>query len=162
MGTNKETNILTFNLFRLGETALSTWGKLVAPDSKVLCDVLERGGSNKEHPRIPAGTYPIEFRTSPSKFDHTLRELLGDAYLGVPVVMQVPLRSNIEIHPANRLEELEGCLAPNMTIGRDDNDNFMGFASLKAYRPFYLSLKSAKASGPVELTVHDIQGSITP
>lgn len=151
--------MLTFNLFRLGETALSTWGKLVAPDSKVLCNVLERGAGNKEHPRIPAGTFTVEFRTTPSKFDGELRTLLGDNYAGVPVVMNVPGRLNIEIHPANKLEELEGCLAPNITIGRDDNDNFMGFASLKAYRPFYLALKSAKANGPVELTVHDIQGS---
>jgi hypothetical protein len=53
--------------------------------------------------RIPAGKYPLELYYS-QKNEMT-----------VPLLVDVPGRHWIEMHPANYWSELEGCIAPAMT-----------------------------------------------
>jgi hypothetical protein len=59
--------------------------------------------------RIPAGIYDIKFLWS-SRFQAMNPHII------------VPTRTYIEIHPANKWQELEGCLAPG-TIDGDMVDN---------------------------------------
>lgn len=54
--------------------------------------------------KIPAGIYPLSIYASP-KFKRN-----------VLLFSKVPKRSFIEIHIANKPEELEGCIAPNLRL----------------------------------------------
>ena len=69
-------------------------------DGEHLCDILERPWLNND-PKvscIPAGDYECERFNSPHN---------GDVWL----VKNVPNRSMIEVHTANFVRQLEGCLA---------------------------------------------------
>lgn len=57
------------------------------------------------HPCIPAGVYDIEQYQSPKH---------GDIWQ----VMNVPNRSNIEIHPANTMDDLLGCIGVGDSLGK--------------------------------------------
>src|SRR6476660_4878109 len=59
------------------------------------------------HKIIPAGTYGITLYDSP----HNKRV--------VPLLLDVPGRSEIEIHIANYPHELEGCIAVGQSFGLD-------------------------------------------
>lgn len=58
-----------------------------------------------DHPCISSGTYQVEPYASPKH---------GDVWQ----VMNVPGRSNIEIHPANLASELLGCIAVGDSLGK--------------------------------------------
>lgn len=53
---------------------------------------------------IPSGLYGIKFYPSPKRQGKI-----------VPLLLNVPGRDFIEIHPANYFHELEGCIAPGIT-----------------------------------------------
>lgn len=59
---------------------------------------------------IPIGTYRIELERSKA-FDRELWEL-----------KDVPGRSEVKIHPANYVHQLQGCIAPGMRFGNLDGD----------------------------------------
>lgn len=92
-------------LRRLWYGADATIGKLVLPDYE--CYTLERPWRNNE-PKIscvPQGTYPMVLEHS-AKFQRPLWEL-----------KDVPGRSEVKLHAANRASELEGCIAPGVHLG---------------------------------------------
>lgn len=68
-------------------------------DDKHECFTLERHPSDPEHPAIKAGTYPVTVYYSPRLKRNVL--LLHD----------VPGREWIEIHNANFVSEVKGCIA---------------------------------------------------
>lgn len=59
---------------------------------------------------IPEGVYPCCKRYSP----HNARTVIG---------IDVPNRTDIEIHPANYPSQLEGCIAVGSTVDNDALDN---------------------------------------
>jgi Family of unknown function (DUF5675) len=149
----------TFVLQRMAETPCSTWGELNNSSGEFLAAMLERGACNSSHVRIPAGSYQIERRKfGESHFDAAFRQLIGSSYNGILWLPHVPGRSNIEIHTANRIEELLGCLATGGTIVRDANDDFAiaGGTSKPAYVPVYAALSSAVDAGGAQLVIEDI------
>lgn len=84
---------------------------------------LERPSTDPVHPSIPAGRYRVSLYHSP----HWEK----DYPEGVPLIEGVPGRSFIEIHPANFVEQLEGCIA----LGEIRSDN--GIArSRTVFNPF--------------------------
>ena len=116
----------SFTLARIAETPCSTWGELRDSNGAALCKILERGAHNLAHPRIPEGCYAIaRKRFGTSRFDSGYRELVGAAYTGILWLPNVPGRSNIEIHTANLVQQLEGCLATGNEIRRDRCGDFM-------------------------------------
>lgn len=52
---------------------------------------------------IPAGTYPLTIRYTPTRKDHLL-------------ISDVPKRSGILIHIANNATELRGCIGPGLGV----------------------------------------------
>lgn len=113
-----------------------TEGKITIEGISV-CDSLERPWGITDHPCIPEGTYPIITYYSP----HNKRE--------VPLLENVPGRSMIEIHPANHVSELLGCIAP----GVNDNQggvkySIMNFNIIMDYIKTALSNKE-----PVTITL---------
>lgn len=148
---------MNFTLARVTGAQNSTKSEFRYPAGNVIEPALERGEEMALHPRIPAGTFPLLFRTLPSKFDGSFRTLLGADFHGVIVIGDVPGRSNIEIHTANSWTELEGCVAPGMTVveGPDGEFAVPGGQSSPAFKTVYMALAAAILAGPTTLTVVD-------
>lgn len=149
----------TFTLARRGETRLSTWGELSGPNGGVICKILERGACNPDHVRIPAATYTIQRKPlGSSEFDGTFKDLLGDLYKGILWLPNVPGRSNIEIHSANVIEQLLGCLATGTSISLDTNKDYMisGGTSRPGFVAAYKAISPAIDAGGAQIAIHDI------
>lgn len=151
----------TVSLPRQAQTKFSTWGPLILPSGMTLCKVLERGPANPEHPRIPAGTYQVEHRPlGASHFDEAFAAaLLGICeYKGVLWLPHVPNRTYIEIHTANYISQLLGCLALGNSIGRDAHGDFsiVGGTSIPAFKKAYPVL-SAMADTGLQIEITDPQ-----
>lgn len=98
-----------WRLIRYQFTDQSTIGKLDL-DGVFVCNTLERVADGKNVPNqsaINEGTYPMSERYSP----HFGRNVIG--------LSDVPGRSDIEIHVANKPSQLLGCIALGMSVGPD-------------------------------------------
>jgi hypothetical protein len=92
----------------LGAGGKPTLGKLTSRDGKFMCYTLERPADG-DHPCIPAGSYKVtEDWHHPGDVEKRYR---------CPELLDVPGRSQIQIHVANRCGELLGCIAPGERIG---------------------------------------------
>ena len=69
---------------------------------------------------IPEGTYIVDRDTTGSQQWYRFRN------------KEVAPRSNIEVHPANYLTQLQGCIAPCMSINEDDPSEPVALESWKA------------------------------
>jgi hypothetical protein len=150
----------TFIVARKGETQHSTWGELADPAGTAICKILERGARNAAHVRIPAGLYRIARKPfGASHFDATLRKLIGESYKGILWLPHVPGRENIELHPANRVSQLEGCLATGGAIVREADGDFVieGGTSRPAFAHAYAALSAAIDADGAQLLVKDIE-----
>lgn len=95
---------MTITLQRLIETRDGTFGRLTIHEGVSWYTVERR--ADGEHPRIPAGSYPIHLDT----YFH------GDAPDIAAYEIEVPGRARILIHPANKAEQLLGCIAPGHSL----------------------------------------------
>lgn len=66
---------------------------------------------------VPAGTYPLILEHS-AKFKRELWE-----------IKDVPNRSEVKIHAANYVRQLEGCIAPGLSVGDLDKDGLPDMVS---------------------------------
>ncbi|MBV8977400.1 MAG: hypothetical protein JO261_13830 [Alphaproteobacteria bacterium] len=148
--------MLTIVLQRQNETANSTSGALSKDDGTALCAILERGLHNADgHPRIPAGTYTLAIRPfGESHFDAKLKDVIPQ-YRGIIQVLDVPNRTAIEMHPANEVSELLGCLATGTTVALNGGD-YEASASRNAYAKVYPLVQAACADGGAQIEIHDI------
>lgn len=111
---------LTFTLQRIKQTSSATFGEMRDAAGHRLCYTLERpyvdangdGITDRGVSCIPAGTYQVKRRWSP-KHGKNVYELLN-----------VPGRSDIEIHSANDARELEGCIALGTNMGEVNTSKF--------------------------------------
>lgn len=147
-----------FTITRLINNGFSTAGEIVDDAGKLICRTMERGPNNPDHPRIPAGLYPVTLRRiGDSKFDHRLTQFMGADYHGVPLLHDVPGRQNIEVHPANIFSELEGCIAPGLHIVLDPHHGYVipPGASRPAFATLYHPLALAIDDGGAFLKIVD-------
>lgn len=93
----------------LGRGGAPTLGTLVSRDGTFTCRTLERSADG-DHPCIPAGTYEVvlDFHHPGDPKGYPCPELRG-----------VPDRSEIQIHVANRADQLRGCIAPGERVSVD-------------------------------------------
>lgn len=122
----------------LGKDGHPTLGRFLTDDG-FACVTLERS-ANGDHPCIPAGTYIVE-----KGFHHPGKP---NGY-ACPVITNVPSRSYIHIHVANRCEELRGCVA---TGERESADGQAIEESRKAFARMMVHLEG---KFPFELTITD-------
>jgi hypothetical protein len=109
----------------LGASGKPTFGKLTSNDGKFFCYTLERPVDG-DHPCIPAGSYKVTI-----DWHHPMD--LEKRYR-CPELLDVPDRSQIQIHIANRVVELLGCIAPGERIGADCvEESGAAFRRLMAY-----------------------------
>lgn len=94
-------------LDRFKFTPDSTFGAMVTDMGHQVCFTVELPWLDNEHDVscIPNGVYQVEQFTSPKH---------GDVWK----VMNVPGRTNIEIHPANLASELLGCIGVGDSLGK--------------------------------------------
>lgn len=144
---------------RMGETLTSTYGSICGPDEREICKILERGEHNPDHVRIPAGAYQIGRKPfGSSEFDSTFSQLIGPSYKGILWLPEVPGRTNIELHTANFVEQLLGCLATGTSIGHDATGDYCipGGQSRPAYRALYMAISPQIDLGGATLSIKDI------
>ena len=85
-----------------------TFGTLYNDDGEQMAVTVERPPTG-DHPCIPAGTYPWVKFISPHN--------------GACLLFTVPGRSMIEMHSANVMVELLGCIAPGATIAHFNGEH---------------------------------------
>lgn len=104
-------------LERFGYTPYGTFGRLVYNDFRAF--TVERPWQNNEAQVscIPEGTYTLQWYNSP-KFKKTLA-VVGNTVSLFPTPGIA--RSAILIHPANTMDELQGCIALGSTLGWVNN-----------------------------------------
>lgn len=96
------------------------------------CLCIERGDRNnaKSVSNVPAGEYPLILEPSP-RFGQDLWELKN-----------VPGRSECKIHPANHWHQLNGCIAPGVSLTDSDRDGYYDVTSSRnTLREFHNALK---------------------
>lgn len=89
---------------------------------------------------IPPGTYPVTLKFSP-KFQRMM-----------PLILDVPGRTSILIHPANSVTELEGCVAIGAAriVGKDSVP-MLAFGARRASEAFNFWLRSQ--TGPITVEI---------
>lgn len=119
-----------------------TTGTLLV-NGAVFCRTLERPAPQfvDEFPCIPAGTYKVLLQHS----EHFGRIM--------PFLQDVPGRTAIEIHWANFIRELEGCIAVGTTISREAF-GLMLENSHSIFNQLYQQLYEAQLGG-ITITVQD-------
>lgn len=92
---------------RIKQNSQATFGEWLGVDGKRFCYVLERPWLNNQHgvSCIPAGTYTVRRRWSQKHG----RDVWG--------LLDVPGRTDIEIHSAADPRQLQGCIAPGTAFG---------------------------------------------
>lgn len=93
---------MSLKLHRISQGPEGTFGTIYIDEDK--CGVTVERPSTGDHPCIPAGTYPWRKFISPHNGPCLLLE-------------NVPDRSMIEIHSANFMLQLKGCIAPGKQFG---------------------------------------------
>ena len=96
---------------------------------------IERGDRNNERnvSRVPAGTYPLVYEYSP-KFERKLWEL-----------KKVPGRSECKVHPSNYWDQLNGCIAPGLSLADMNKDGYYDVtSSVTATGRFHKALQGMK------------------
>lgn len=88
---------MTIEVDREPSTQTGTIGRL-SIDGVFLCYSLEPPGDRPDHPSIPAGTYKVI--VTPSLRFRCL----------LPLIVNVPGRTGVRIHPGNVAQDTEGCI----------------------------------------------------
>ena len=120
-------------LYRYNIAENSTSGVLHF-DSKFLCHSLENS-----HTLIDTGIYELRLSFSPK-----WTERLGTSILEVvePGTDTLGERDQILIHPANRYDQLRGCIAPGDIASNELNNPLVGL-SVRAYNRLYEKITEA-------------------
>lgn len=92
---------MTLTLTRLSSTEDGTLGELAINGERRFF-TMEPDEDRPQHPAIPVGTYPVVVSYS-TRFKRML-----------PVVLNVPGRLGIRIHPGNTEQDTEGCILLGM------------------------------------------------
>jgi len=139
----------TFTLQRVRQTSSAMFGEFRDASGHRICFTLERPWRDNQHgiSCIPAGTYAVARRWSPK---HNA-DVWG--------LIDVPERSDIEIHAANDPRELEGCIAPGTEIGEVSTPTFGDGYGVRHSRDALTLLDAAVGDGPWTIVVRDITPS---
>ena len=129
-------------LTRCNKTDRATYGVMATDDGSAQWFTLERPWLDNAPgvSCIPVGEYPCRRRWS----NHLNMEVIG--------VYDVPDRSEIEIHPANYVTQLAGCIAPGTAVFDIDGD---GVDDVQHSRQAFGEIMAAVGTEPFTLTVTD-------
>lgn len=128
-----------YNLMRVVKAPDLTYGVLLNPDGYPVCLMLERPWKDNQTgiSCIPEGRYLAQRYNSPTK---------GEVW----ELQNTGPRSNIEIHPANLVSELEGCLAPGREFG-----SINGIHAIMGSRLAFMDLENSTGNKDFWLNITD-------
>lgn len=140
-----------YTLQRIKQNSTATFGEMRDAIGLHLCFTLERpyvdanhdGITDKGVSCIPAGTYRVKRRWSPKHH----RNVYG--------LLDVPGRSDIEIHSANDARELEGCIALGTGFGEIDTPKFGAGYGVRGSRDAVAAFEKVVGVDEWTLTVID-------
>lgn len=134
-------------LYRREQTDRETLGHLCTDEERLVCVTLERPRLDNRPmvSCIPAGTYTCRRRHSP--------HFNCDVFQ----IMDVPGRDFIEIHPANYVHELEGCVGLGRSFADLDGDGVMDVESSRV--AFDKFMREMAGTDSFELEVLDPDAS---
>lgn len=123
-----------FLLIRLESNATATYGQLLDAEGKQVCVTLELPWRDNQHGTscIPAGTYTAKRRFSPKHHG----EVFG--------LLDVPGRSDIEIHAGNNAADSLGCILLGSAFGFVNEEHGI-VESRRAFSQFMASLVGVDA-----------------
>lgn len=126
-------------------TAKGTTGRLFV-DEALFCFTLERAAAQfgDEHPCIPAGEYRVVLYDSP----HFGRV--------VPLLVDVPGRSGIEIHWGNFARDFRGCIGVGASLSTLPDGSPAIESTRATFDNLFAAIESAQATG-CTITIHDPQ-----
>lgn len=105
--------------------------------------------------RIPAGKYPVKFRTVGSMNDKYKRKF-GDKHHGMLELKGVPQFDAILIHIGNREDDTAGCILVGDSAGSNVRENGYVGQSTQAYVRLYDKVSERLLRGEyVEITIQD-------
>jgi len=137
--------VITVQLLRYIARGDGVFGQLVGP--KFRCFTVERPWL--ENLRgvscVPAGSYPLVLEYS-AKFARPLWEL-----------HDVPGRSEIKVHPANRSGELEGCIGLGRMLAEDAQGWYVT-QSVETIKAFHAAMGTEREA---QITILDVPGPET-
>ncbi|KMQ74019.1 hypothetical protein Msub_10190 [Marinobacter subterrani] len=122
-------------------TDRGVFGTLVTPNRSY--HLLERPwlGNRTSVSCIPEGVYTLGLRRS-----GVVERTTGGQYLHGWEVQDVPGRTYIMMHPANTIDDLEGCLAPGLSTGvLPDNHGTPQWAVLNSFAAFKMLMEDLEA-----------------
>lgn len=122
-------------LNRFKTSSQGTFGTLMDDTGHQLCFTVERPYTG-DHPCVPAAIYQVESYESPTK---------GDVWM----LKDVPDRTAIEIHTANTMNDLLGCIGVGDKLG-----TFNGLPSVMNSQVTFSMLKD-ELPDSFELTIRD-------
>lgn len=126
------------DLTRFAETPHGVFGEITLPSGRKLYTVEQHWRNNAQNVScIPAGIYALRKRVSPK----VLR--IAPRYPQAWEVTNVPGRTFIMVHPANRATELEGCISVGLSLTFLDGEWAVG-SSQDAYGIFMAELAEAE------------------
>lgn len=129
---------MKIEVVRTKSTDFSLMGRL-AIDGVFCCYTIERPYDDLDHKPIPEGEYPLRMRDS--------AHWAPKGYPQVPGIFDVPGRSDIEIHPANRANELRGCIGIGQQAGED-----VVLSSRLAFNALLVKLKDMPKDAKILIT----------
>jgi|ERR1700730_6795265 hypothetical protein len=120
---------MEISIQRVWFTPQSTCG-ILSIDNLFQCYTLEPPVRTEKPCAMPAGTYDVIIKESPS-----FTQVFGEPFF-TPHLQNVPGFSEIEIHPGNRPAETSGCLLVGNTHEADFvGESDMAFTALMAKLP---------------------------
>ena len=146
---------MELKLYRYRDTGEETFG-IIMVNGKFQCYTLEdtyRKQKIKGSTRIPDGNYRIAWHKSP-KFGATASTLIGDDYIGMPMLKNVPGFSHILIHWGNNKTHTDGCIL----VGTSAKDKYISPSRI-AWKDLYLKMKRAFIAGnKIVISIIDLEG----
>ena len=129
----------------------STVGELTVDDLWI-CATLEDAWHMVKLPgitRIPAGTYPLKFRTDGGFHSRYLERFGPEFHKGMLWIQDVPDFEFVLIHCGNDVDDTKGCVLVGSEVipPANDGDAYKVSASEKAYRELYPMVANAMRSG---------------
>ena len=106
--------MLDIYLKRFAYTPMGCFGRLTIPAASFSCFTVERPWADNQPylSCIPEGTYSLKKRQS-----KVVKRSTGGAFTEGFEVTQVPDRTYIMLHPANTMQDLEGCIGLGDALG---------------------------------------------
>lgn len=119
-------------ILRRGYTPRGTFGELITPSRSFVTLELPWRGNQRSVSCIPEGVYPMALRRS-----GVVERTTGGKYRHGWEVQGVPGRDYIMLHPANVIDDLEGCIAPGLSTGvLPDRERNPQWAILNSFAAF--------------------------